>query len=342
MYLLRRAAVRSFSSQTTAFLAKPRTLATKTSSGSALRTQQWAVSSYQRRFASDEASPAKASTTDETVPTKPSQAEQTIAEQVKATEQKAESSIGEASSTVAETAQNAAETIKETATSAVGAAQDALSSAAAAVAPRTSRPRRDDSGKEGKILYVGNLFFEARANDIEREFSRFGNVVNCRLATDPKGLSRGFAFVEFSEASEAAEAQKNLNQQVFQGRRMAVQPHINRGAAASGERASSQRAPRPGHDNPPSKTLFIGNMSFEMTDKDLNDLFKNVANVIDVRVAIDRRTGQPRGFAHADFVDVDAATNALAELNNKEVFGRRLKVNYGVESKHRQGNEAPY
>lgn len=80
--------------------------------------------------------------------------------------------------------------------------------------------------------------------------------------------------------------------------------------------------------NPPSKTLFIGNMSFEMTDRDLNALFKGIRNVIDVRVAIDRRTGQPRGFAHADFVDVKSAQEAFKVLESKEVYGRMLRVDY--------------
>ena len=84
--------------------------------------------------------------------------------------------------------------------------------------------------------------------------------------------------------------------------------------------------------NPPSKTLFIGNMSFEMTDKDLNDLFREVKNVIDVRVAIDRRTGQPRGFAHADFVDIASAEKAHQSLNSKEVYGRQLRVDYSSGS----------
>ena len=82
--------------------------------------------------------------------------------------------------------------------------------------------------------------------------------------------------------------------------------------------------------NPPSKTLFIGNMSFEMTDKDLNDLFRDVKNVIDVRVAIDRRTGQPRGFAHADFVDVASAEKGFATLKDKEIYGRRLRIDYST------------
>lgn len=84
--------------------------------------------------------------------------------------------------------------------------------------------------------------------------------------------------------------------------------------------------------NPPSKTLFIGNMSFQMSDKDLNDLFRQIKNVLDVRVAIDRRSGQPRGFAHADFTDTASAEKAKTILENKVVYGRQLRVDFGLPS----------
>lgn len=87
---------------------------------------------------------------------------------------------------------------------------------------------------------------------------------------------------------------------------------------------------RGGPNNPPSKTLFVGNLAFEMTDADLNKLFRDVRNVIDVRVAIDRRTGQPRGFAHADFVDVESATKALDALRGQELYGRELRLDYSA------------
>lgn len=83
---------------------------------------------------------------------------------------------------------------------------------------------------------------------------------------------------------------------------------------------------------PPSKTLFIGNMSYQMSDRDLNDLFREVRNVLDVRVAIDRRSGQPRGFAHADFVDVASAERAKEVLEKKVVYGRTLRVDYSASS----------
>jgi nucleolin len=80
--------------------------------------------------------------------------------------------------------------------------------------------------------------------------------------------------------------------------------------------------------NPPSKTLFIGNIPFEMSDADLNKLFRDIRNVLDVRVAIDRRTGQPRGFAHADFVDIESAAKGKEALTGKDVYGRKLRVDF--------------
>jgi nucleolin len=55
--------------------------------------------------------------------------------------------------------------------------------------------------------------------------------------------------------------------------------------------------------------------------------------VLDVRVAIDRRSGQPRGFAHADFTDVESAVTAKKALEQKAVYGRQLRVDYSGQSK---------
>lgn len=69
-----------------------------------------------------------------------------------------------------------------------------------------------------------------------------------------------------------------------------------------------------------------------MSDRDLNNLFREIKNVIDVRVAIDRRTGQPRGFAHADFVKVEDAKEAMGLLRGKVVCGRTLRVDYSAST----------
>ena len=66
------------------------------------------------------------------------------------------------------------------------------------------------------------------------------------------------------------------------------------------------------------------------------DLFREIRDVLDVRVAIDRRSGQPRGFAHADFVDVASAQRAKEHLEKKVVYGRQLRVDYSQSSSQTQ------
>lgn len=62
------------------------------------------------------------------------------------------------------------------------------------------------------------------------------------------------------------------------------------------------------------------------------DLFRDVKDVLDVRVAIDRRSGQPRGFAHADFLDIQSAERAKDQLQSKVIYGRQLRVDFSASS----------
>ncbi|KFY06120.1 hypothetical protein V492_08144 [Pseudogymnoascus sp. VKM F-4246] len=173
-------------------------------------------------------------------------------------------------------------------------------------------------------VYVGNLLFEITPQDLEREFAAYGEIVSTRIAQDPRGLSKGFGYVEFKDIEAARNAIEQRNQTIFEGRRLVVN-----------YMAKTRNAPKP--KNPPSKTLFIGNLAFEMTDADLNKMFRDIANVIDVRVAIDRRTGQPRGFAHADFTDVESAVKAAQVLEGKEVYNRALRVDYSLSPSRQSG-----
>lgn len=138
-----------------------------------------------------------------------------------------------------------------------------------------------------------------------------------------------FGYVEFKNIEDAKTAIDNLDMQVFEGRNLVCQFH--KAKPNSKTRSSSGNY----ESNPPAKTLFIGNMSFEMSDKDLNDLFRDIRNVMDVRVAIDRRTGQPRGFAHADFIDVASATKAREVLKEKVIYGRQLRVDFSKSNADR-------
>lgn len=124
-------------------------------------------------------------------------------------------------------------------------------------------------GDPTKILYVGNLQFDITSSDLEAEFSKIGEVSNCKIVTDGRGLSRGFGYVEFKSQDAADRAVRELDQKLLEGRRVAVQYHIRR---------ERPRVVENRRENPPSKTLFIGNMSYQMSDRDLNG--KNLPNVL--------------------------------------------------------------
>lgn len=66
-------------------------------------------------------------------------------------------------------------------------------------------------------------------------------------------------------------------------------------------------------------------------------MFRSLENVTDVRVAVDRNTGWPRGFAHADFVDVASAQRAFDVLSKTILSGRNLRIDF-ADNRQRPNN----
>jgi RNA recognition motif-containing protein len=82
----------------------------------------------------------------------------------------------------------------------------------------------------GKKLYVGNLSFSSTEADLRELFEQHGALQSVNVITDREtGRSRGFAFVEFEEASSAEKAQQALDGQDFGGRSLRVNEAHERG-----------------------------------------------------------------------------------------------------------------
>lgn len=72
-------------------------------------------------------------------------------------------------------------------------------------------------------LFVGNVSYQTAENDLRAYFASAGQVVTCSLMLDKfSGKSRGFAFVEYGSAEEAAKAIEMFHEKEFQGRALAV------------------------------------------------------------------------------------------------------------------------
>lgn len=81
--------------------------------------------------------------------------------------------------------------------------------------------------------------------------------------------------------------------------------------------------------------LFVGNLSFETTQAELESLFSSVGPVSEVFVPTDRTTGRPRGFAFVEFEDAAAAATATERLDGFELNGRNLRVSEAQERRPR-------
>jgi cold-inducible RNA-binding protein len=76
-----------------------------------------------------------------------------------------------------------------------------------------------------------------------------------------------------------------------------------------------------------AKKIYVGNLSFQTSETDLNDMFAEIGQVESVQIITDRDTGRSKGFGFVQMVDDAAADKAIAQLNGKEVGGRNLTVN---------------
>ena len=85
--------------------------------------------------------------------------------------------------------------------------------------------------------------------------------------------------------------------------------------------------------------IYVGNLSWSMTDEDLNSLFAEYGTVSSAKILKDKMSGRSKGFGFVEMEDEEAAKSAIANLNETEVQGRKLIVN---ESQPRPEGEGGY
>ena len=74
------------------------------------------------------------------------------------------------------------------------------------------------------------------------------------------------------------------------------------------------------------KKVYVGNLSFDTTSKDLETLFSQVGTCESATVVTDRETGRSRGFGFVEMSSASEAQKAIAEFNGKDLQGRKLTV----------------
>lgn len=85
-------------------------------------------------------------------------------------------------------------------------------------------------------------------------------------------------------------------------------------------------------------SIYVGNLSFEVTQEDLTSIFAEYGTVKRVQLPTDRETGRPRGFGFVEMEDEAAESTAIDALDGAEWMGRTMKVNKAKPREDRRSN----
>jgi len=77
----------------------------------------------------------------------------------------------------------------------------------------------------------------------------------------------------------------------------------------------------------PSMNLYVGNLSYNVTDADLSEMFAPYGEVLSAKIITERFSGQSKGFGFVEMANRSEAEAAIAALNGKEVDRRQIRVN---------------
>jgi len=181
-----------------------------------------------------------------------------------------------------------------------------------------------ENAEEVKSIFVGRLSWSVDNDRLAQEFASCGEVVSASVQMDRNtGKSRGFGYVHFATA-DAVEKALAMNGTEIDGRPV----NIDRSMQADKSQVREKRAKSFGDTvSPPSSTLFVGNLSFNVSEDTVWSFF-NDYGVKSVRLPTDRDTGRPKGFGYVEFEDVNGAKQAFEASNGAEIEGRAIRLDY--------------
>lgn len=167
---------------------------------------------------------------------------------------------------------------------------------------------------------VGNVFIKNLDKSIDNKalydtFSTFGNILSCKIMVDEHSNSRGYGFVHF-ETNEAAEAAiKAVNNMLLNDKKVYVGRFMTR----------NQRSEAIGVANKRFTNVYVKNFGDTFDDQKLREMFEKYGEITSAVVA-KGEDGKCKGHGFVNFKDAIAADEAVKELNDTDMGGKKLFV----------------
>jgi len=160
------------------------------------------------------------------------------------------------------------------------------------------------SSEEDKKLFIGGISRETTQKDLKEYFSKFGEVTEVNIKTDPtSGRSRGFAFVAFG-------SKDSVDSVLHNG------PHNIKGKQIEAKRAKV----RPG-----IKKIFVGGIESDMTEADIRNYFENYGKVETVELPFDKVKNQRRQFCFVTFED-ESTVDTVCRQSKQKIGNKECDV----------------
>ncbi|XJO73109.1 hypothetical protein BDV3_004134 [Batrachochytrium dendrobatidis] len=201
-------------------------------------------------------------------------------------------------------------------------------------APKSKKRSADEAAEEptkkpkteepvNSTVFVGNLSWNVDEEMLAATFADCGTVESARIITDKEtGRAKGFGYVTF-ESADALTAAMALTGTELDGREIRVDVSTPK-PPRDGNRQGRKEAPQ----SAPTTTLFLGNLSFNVTEDEIRESFSQYGQLVSVRFPTDRDTGAFKGFGYVEYGDVETAQKAVEGLNGVEIAGRSLRLDY--------------
>lgn len=88
-----------------------------------------------------------------------------------------------------------------------------------------------------------------------------------------------------------------------------------------------------------STKLYVGNLSYQISENSLGEIFGSVGEVTSVKIITDMYTGKSKGFGFVEMGSKEEATQAIEQLNGKDFEGRSLKIDHVKEIRGEKRND---